>query len=81
MPESKCRSCGQPVRVVPSGTTGTLMHFDPEPTPEGEFVFVDGKAKYVGSGLFSGDKPRYLTHATTCPDAAGWRRSGRRTKR
>lgn len=83
---STCRSCGAPV-VWAVTTTGKRMPVDADPVDGGNVLLspavssgqaptatVVGKA--VQPNLFGDDSPRYVSHFSTCPNAARHRQRG-----
>lgn len=77
---SRCRSCGAPVRWIRSATTGKNMPLDAEPTSDGNILIDTLGLAHVHASPTAAiergipDQPRYLSHFTTCPDAAAHRR-------
>src|SRR5687768_11927283 len=77
MSAGNCRTCDAPIRWVRSQTSGKLMPVDPEPAERGSIVKVgmgtDGVAivAYLRKGQLDefDDRPRYVSHFATCPDA------------
>lgn len=78
---SVCRSCGAPIRWVPTGN-GRVMPLDLDPVPHGNVVPVerDGQMIAVVHGPDDGRPvgPAWVSHFATCPDA-GAHRKGPRT--
>jgi len=79
-----CRSCGAPIFWVET-EKGKAMPVDAEPVSDGNVemtgemvgnrplvrVHANGQSQLLDTG------DRYLSHFTTCPDSAEWRRDGR----
>jgi hypothetical protein len=74
---SVCRSCGAPV-VWAKTTARHPIPLNPEPSEAGNLAYCDaGVVEYVGGprSLFDSDeRPRYVSHFATCPDAPDWRK-------
>jgi hypothetical protein len=83
-PVATCRSCGARIRwaVTPAGKRipldadpvdggNVLLHEAPNP---GEDPTATVVGKRVQPNLFGDDGPRYVSHFSTCPDAAAHRR-------
>jgi hypothetical protein len=76
---AKCRSCRATVYWVRT-TAHRLMPLDPHPSEHGNVVLERGEpARVVGAEeaarLRAEGRPLYVSHFTTCPQAAQWRRS------
>lgn len=79
-PNSRCRSCGAPVRWVITEANGKQMPLDPEGVPDGN-VWVDHwkagmpvvKMAMMGDAVPANVLTRYVSHFTTCPNADAWR--------
>lgn len=69
MQESRCRSCGANVLWVGR----TIL--DAVPVDNGNIEIIDGVI-HVASKLLplSADRPRYVSHFSTCPQAKEWRK-------
>lgn len=66
-----CKSCGAPVRWV-STARGAAIPLDPEPRDDGNIILIGGIA-HVASHVAC-DGPWYVSHFTTCPNAAQHRK-------
>lgn len=70
-----CRSCGDPIRWAKTAA-GRSIPLDAEPRDDGNVILRDGIAIVFGPNatlpLDSG--PRYVSHFTTCGQAAEWRK-------
>ena len=68
----RCRSCDAPIEWAIT-TKGSHIPLDPEPTPAGNLVLIDGIARHPTLGE---DVPylQYISHFVTCPDAERFRR-------
>jgi hypothetical protein len=75
----ECRSCRQPIWWVVT-TGGSVMPLDARPHDEGNIEMTrveDGwRAEVLAQveSLFDVQRPRWRSHFTSCPQAAGWRR-------
>ena len=75
---SVCRSCGAPIRWALTASSGRRIPLDYDPHPDGNISLAADTSGLeilaVVDGLPLGDRPRYLSHFVTCPQAEGWRR-------
>lgn len=68
---SRCKSCGATV-VWGRTRAGAKMPLDTPSVPDGSYVLDGGLARPVE--LFdSKDRPRFVPHWASCPDADAWR--------
>lgn len=72
-----CRSCGAPMRFIRT-RKGRAMPLDAEPDPSGNVVIADDDVAEVFPDSYAaaeawGDRPRYLPHHASCPQAGDWR--------
>lgn len=74
---AKCSSCDAEIFFANSATTGALIPFDAEPTPDGTHT-IDA-ARLARPAREYEPLPRYVSHFTTCPNAAA--HSKKRPKR
>ena len=55
------------------------MPLDPEPSPEGNVLLIDGVASVYGAETAAdvrlSGQPLYVSHFTTCPEAAQHRKT------
>lgn len=72
MNRAPCRSCGQTVLWV-NTSNGRRMPLDAQPSPKGNLVIVGDVAYKAGPTDIN--KPLYLSHFATCPQAGNWRKS------
>jgi len=72
-----CKSCGAAIRWADT-VAGSAIPLDPDPSATGNLAIVNGKASHVGKGLFDErhEGPRYISHFSTCPNAAMHRKKG-----
>lgn len=74
-----CRSCGAPIRWVVT-TSGKRMPIDPQPHANGNIVPLvdsDHPSRSPLALVLTAppvDKPAWLSHFVTCPNAAAHRR-------
>ncbi len=78
---ARCQSCGAPV-IWTVTHKGKRMPVDAEPVEDGNIALrLDGDkviAEYQGKehpSLFEEERPRYVSHFSTCPDRSDWRRT------
>lgn len=71
-----CRSpgCGRPI-IWARSVNGDPIPLDPEPTPDGNLDLVDGRAVAYGLEAAAAQRPRYVSHFTSCVDAASFRKT------
>lgn len=82
---SNCRSCHARIRWAVT-KAGKAMPLDFDVNPEGNVVFTGRTAKLRQGGtapvvevvgqpmLLEDDRPRYMPHHATCPEAGKWKR-------
>lgn len=75
MRAQECRSCQAPIIWVRT-TAGRRMPLDAQPTAQGNVVLRDGVATVLSGPAPDGNGR--MPHHATCPDAAQWRRRGRK---
>lgn len=76
-----CRGCGAPMVWGRNIDTGKGVPLDPDPTPDGNLVRVDDATygreipvRFVRKNeQLAADAQRYVSHFSTCPDAASFR--------
>ncbi len=71
-----CRSCGATVFWMWTVAYNKLMPVDADPVPDGTLVLTSDRRVAVAGDQEEPDRPRYRSHFSTCPDAAGWRSRG-----
>lgn len=84
-PLEKCRSCSTPIRWVTTAA-GKQMPLDPDPCPDGNFVFQDPAQREVGPVRAlskaerdgPADRYRYKSHFATCRHARTWTKGATR---
>lgn len=79
MDEGKCQTCGALILWATSAKTGKRMPLDPTPRADGNVEVRRGKISdtyyfRVLTPEQQGDRPLYVAHFTTCPNAAAHRR-------
>lgn len=80
MPNCRTPECRRYFRWATTDA-GHPLPLDPDPTPDGTFVFVDGRAHKLtpaeqAEPLRPGER-RYTTHFATCPGSKAWSGSHR----
>lgn len=83
---SRCSSCQAPIiwaRTIARGEVPSRgIPLDAEPVASGNIRVVGGDGvahdgsviEVAVSGLIDHDRPRYVSHFATCPDAQSWRK-------
>ena len=70
---ARCRSCAQPILWART-TSGKAMPVDPDRVPGGNVDLVN-QAGHLTAVVRRGDaRPAYVSHFSTCPEAAQHRR-------
>jgi hypothetical protein len=70
---SVCKSCDAPIRWVKMAATGKSMPLDVQRSASGNIV-LDEKTGLGGFALPGDERPRYVSHFATCPNAKQHRR-------
>jgi hypothetical protein len=76
-----CRSCKAPMAWATNVHTGKNVPIDPDPVDNGNLVLVEIvpgaklQVRYVKTYERTGSMPRYVSHFSTCPNAAEHRKS------
>lgn len=82
MPGSACRSCGQEILWAVTAAKGRRIPLDPEPVPDGNVILVQVTTGVTEAVVLRAEdrpaagKARYVSHFSTCPQAAQHRRRG-----
>lgn len=80
---SECRSCHQPIEWVIVAKSGKRMPIDPDPVEGGNIAKLPddddetgaARVEYVApGGMLVDDRPVYVSHFATCPQADQHRR-------
>lgn len=78
---TRCHSCGAPIRWCYTEATGKRMPVDPQPVPDGNVWVLrhEGGTPVVAVALHADGVPaaeahRYVSHFVTCPDRDTWRK-------
>jgi hypothetical protein len=69
-----CRSCGAPIRWAITDH-GNRIPLDPEPAEVGNLILVQRDGQLHAAHAVPGT---HVSHYATCPQAAEWRKRGRR---
>lgn len=86
-----CSSCSAPILWARGVATGRGVPLDLDPVADGNIVIVPASdvpadlalgrnevaVHYLRKGDDPGDRPRYVTHFSTCPDATTHRKRSR----
>lgn len=77
----KCKSCQAEVNYIKMEPVGHVMPVDNDPHPSGNIVINGrGYGEIQGGDLFDSqeEKPRYISHFATCPNAPSHRKVRRK---
>lgn len=79
---ARCATCGAAIEFATSAATGKTMPLDAEPVATGNIVLREGKAVVLKKTdpAPPADEPRFVSHYTTCKQAAAWRAGEKRRR-
>jgi hypothetical protein len=72
-PPAKCRGCHKPIRWAKT-EHGKNIPLDPDPVPDGNIVVTDAGIAHVLRSTEMATAPTYVSHFSTCPKRAHFRR-------
>lgn len=74
-PLGTCRGCGAKFRWARTEGRGKPIPLDPDPVPDGNIVVTDGGIAHFLRATEMATGPRYVSHFSTCPKSAHFRRT------
>lgn len=81
IPLDPCKSCRTPIQWVITAKNGSPMPLDPDPCPDGNYVFTaedaeEGPVRALSAEELAGPatRYRYKSHFATCPQSRTWRK-------
>lgn len=71
---ANCRSCDAEIIWAVSEKTGKPMPIDAAPSPLGNLIVINGRARVATTDDDRLHRPKYMSHFASCANAEEWRK-------